>query len=154
MFLTLLLLKGERKAARSSKKPGPTHVADTNDKTPMVSVIAGNQTYENAAYTNEHQSYSNIETPDSASFPATDSVYTEKDSEITIADEKTTENPKQNMHRNSNTNPDYTDLYYTGDRFPDEPYTDLDAIELDDEDSDNVNNSEDVINSVSESIRL
>ncbi|XP_045168982.2 uncharacterized protein LOC123531796 [Mercenaria mercenaria] len=153
-FLTILLIKGERKAANSSKGLGPAHVVDTDDKTPIVSVIAGDQSYENVAYTNEYRNNSNVETPSSAnatsSYPASEPVYTVKDVDIILEDKNKDDKSVERTNTNS------VDKSYTflGKRVPDEPTTDLDAVESDIEESDNTMNLGESINTISESIRL
>ncbi|XP_060553699.1 uncharacterized protein LOC132714792 [Ruditapes philippinarum] len=138
IFLSIILIKGERKASKSSKGLGPSHVLDADDKTPIVSVISGNHTYENEAFTRENQNHSQTNTSNaenaSTSYPVPDNFCNETD--IVLED------------KGDKSVTDSNDLSFSF--VPGEPFTDLDAIESDNE----FDNNEQNITSITESIRL
>ena len=142
VFLSILLIKGEHKASRSSKGLSPTHVVDTNDKTPIVSVISGNHTYENEAYAREFQNDSNTKSSRtdiaSASYEASDLINDETDTVL---------------NDDNKGGKSVTDLNDFSKGFvPCEPFTDLDAVESENEAEENEHGAS--IATITESIHL
>lgn len=146
IFLSVLLIKGEHKESRSSKGLGPP-VESGDDKDPAVSTVAGNSSYENAAYNND-----NIQKDRTARASTSEAVAEGQghpaEFMLSVRDISVEDNDKrvyEKLHNNKQDNDTYVKIHYENNKTT-EPVTDLDAVEFEE--------YEEGVSTVTESIHL